>query len=543
MTDWSAEVELDKPGSVTETETIETVFDVQTQKRDGEAVTTGEVVLPRTRRLQQGILPGNKIKLLYQGVIRATGNVTSKNSDSDGLELTIGFKSEERALQSEIVNRAFYAIDPAKMVRRMINKRARDLDRRYITRGDNLSAQNTLDDLSNWQSNTDVLELGNIPNQSPHTFGQDFIFAGIRQTANRNITNKDNAFFVISYDGVSPTSVPNNTGGEDITASAPDGLQKLVARLAVNNAGGVFDVEIRLTDYYNTDVSPDTRDYRQYHWQPDIGKEATGFQEIELPIEEAQQESVLEKRKTGDSKIYKEIDGNLAIGIELLGELEDHRGIGIDYFYSIPYTEEEREPTIVPGNIQPANQPVTRRFDRNRFEAINNLATEIGYQLLKSEKSNEIDFIPRGDAKAGPSITYGAKGERGATVVDAEFNKDFSEIKNKVTVQGAGDVRVTLENGDSVKYYGIAPKQKPIVDKQIQSDKEARQRARGFLRKHAFNEEMFTFTLANQDFANVRSGQRIFVNWPPQNISGDFFVTQKKKDADGFIELSLTKKL
>jgi len=112
-----------------------------------------------------------------------------------------------------------------------------------------------------------------------------------------------------------------------------------------------------------------------------------------------------------------------------------------------------------------------------------------------------------------------------------------------VTVQGSGNIQVTVSADSSIEFYGVSSRQEPITDKGIQTDAEAEQRGRGYLAKNAWDDTALTFTIADTTYSQVRVGEVVPVTWNPptgDTVIGEFVVNATEQDENGYPTLKMS---
>lgn len=500
---------------------------------------------------------GDSVEIWENNEKRFSGYVMGKPSKagSRSVELEIECYDKRIELRNEQVKRPFYQRDTGEIIRRVVNYRADKLEETVLTRGDNMNTGSGTGDLRNWNGDFDVIELGRIPSQTLYERGNDFVFCGLRENIGRFVSeDKADPYFTATYSGISPSDLPN----DDPDVSAPAGFEKLETRFALHAQGDLFKMEVHLRDHYTPEynenspwydpVSGEMQTGRDYFWEIDLSQSSNGFSTHELRTEEAKPTSSLNDR--ADRQIWSRENGVLEYAIELQGSLPEPRALGIDYALVVPFRENSRRATdtsdgteLDPSGVQNTDRFITRRFDRDIFQLIDDLSTEDGY-FAYADSSDVLHYVPRGTNSSPKRINYDTQdGHSPTRVIDATFNRDFDTITNRVVVQGAEGIRVPVEDSDSIDYYGICPREQPIIDRGIQTESEARDRANGYLDSHAWDEVAFEFDIADKSYQRVRIGDRMIVDWPSENISGYYTVSKKETNRNGIVTLGLTKRL
>jgi hypothetical protein len=376
----------------------------------------------------------------------------------------------------------FYDKDDGEIIRAAVTEQAEGLGRVVVHEGD---------DLTGWTADTPYFELAGLETKQIHERGSDLLFLGIPQGATGS--------YEATFSNVPSYAIPGD--GQ---------VLRLLTRLLVNDPGNQITGEIELRDNAGN----------QYVWG--VEYRGTGFNEYELKAEEAE----------ADGEVGS--NGTLEYRFEVSGELTDNVGIVIDHASTFPYDTTSRGGSdISANNVENTGRRITRRFDKSALELIQDLQTENGYTSW-IDSNDDLHFEQAGGS--GPNLEI----VRGTTAVTkADFNTKYDTVKNKVTVQGAGDVQRTLRDPGSIAFYGVAPRSEPLVDEAIQTNAEAEDRGRGYLEENAWNDTVATFEIANTQFQRLGKGDAVYVKWPPQNLDGDFVVKQKSVDKSGIVTLDL----
>lgn len=433
---------------------------------------------------------GDKAVVKKNGTIDFKGYVIGKPTKEgpENVTLSIELGDKRTELKYELVKRVFYQMDTGSIIKQAVNKRTVPKSRVNVT---------TADSLSSWSFDTPESELGNISSQTLHEKGDDFIFLGWYEDS-----PAEQEIYHATFSSVPSSAIPGD--GQ---------VESLKTRFLVNNKGDEFDVEINLRDNAGN----------QYNWTPDIGSNFTTY---DLPAEEAVPEASIGSTVS--------TNGTLEFRFKISNQLPETRAAAIDYVTTAPFKLQSRNTPISTSEVKATGNVITRRFDTDIFTLIKELSVEDGY-ISYIDKNDVLHYEQSGNTVSSKSITEGT-----TPVVEAEFNRDYEDIQNKVTVQGAGNIRVTLKDSASVKFYGVSPREKPITDKNIQTRKEAVRRARGFLRKHAWADTAFSFRIMDTSYQNVRIGQEMDVSWPSEDIDGKYTVSSSETDYHGIVTLGFT---
>lgn len=476
--------------------TITQIFDVQ--YNGGKSRTLGEAtVVCGNNDNNRSIESGDEIVIKKNGVVDYSGYVTGKPTKAgvDNVEMEINANDKRMELKHQSVNRVFYQEDTGAIIRKAINQKLEpfsltsDEYGNYIHKGGSTN---------NWTTNIPKFSVADIVSVSLSNVGSNFLFVGWPSgSGSKSVYN-------LKYDNVPDDVIPG------------DGhLDTLFTRLAVNNKGDVFSLEIDLRDNYGNN----------YIWSPELPE--TGFEEYELKAENA----------IGTASIGSNLDenGSLEFRFSIDGNLPDSRAAAIDFASGIPYSTTDRETDIQPNEVDNTGNIVTRRIELSAFEMVKEFAIEDGY--FSYVDVDDVLHYEQPGQRRSLDIDY-----NNTKVVDAEFDRDYKNVTNKVTVQGAGDIRVTVEQTNSVEYYGVSSREEPIVDKTLQSEAEAVRRGEGYLAKNAWDDSAFTFVIANSEYRKLTLGDDIYINWPPEDIQGTFQVSNVENDKDGLVTVEITKR-
>lgn len=479
---------------------VEMVFEINYssgnagEMRDNPSLGEATVVCGNTIQ-NRTIESGDEITIYSNESIDFSGYVTSKpgKTNLQSPELEIEAKDKRSELKYQKVNRVFYQMDTADIIRSAIQYRAEPVSERDI-----FTAEGT----SNWSTDLTHFSMGNVGDQSLSNRGGDFLFLGWQ----KGMSGRYHATY------------------HDVPISAADdgNLEKFFTRMLVNNRGQQFKVEIELRDH----------DGNNYVWSLDSERSGTGndFTKYELRPENA----------TTDPSFRAPLseDGTLRYHFRIDGQLPEPRAAALDYASTIPFRRSPRDTDIDVSGVETRTgsdqRIITRRFDGSIRELMQDLETEEGY-ASRVTADDTLQYFPSGDTVSDLRIDYNT-----TNVVDAKFERDYERITNKVHVQGSGNVRVTVEDDASIQFYGISAREKPITDKSIQTRNEAVDRGRGYLEKNAWQEGAITFEIADSDYQRLQVGQKINVNWPPENIQGTFLINNLETDDNGIVTVELS---
>lgn len=436
----------------------------------------------------RAIASGDEAVVFKNGSEEFEGKVTkkpSKGSNNDFLELIVGDNRVELTLEE--VHRPFYQMDTGEIVKEAVNKSAETLSRRLVTTGDESGAS--------WDSDIPVFEHADFSNKRFREKGSDVIFCGWREGASGE--------FYARFTGVPSSAIPGD--GQ---------IMRLNTRVLANNSGDQIRGEVELVDNAGN----------SYVW--DLPRLTTEFETFELLAEDARTEAEIGSNASGT--------GVLEYRFSLNGDLSESRAVLIDYAETLPFGLDDRGTEIGTSGVQTTGRTVTRRWDASIMELLNELTTEDGFTSYV-DGNKELNFEPAGQTSATKSIDYNT-----TPVVDAEIDRDYDRIINKLTVQGSGGIQVTVRDKGSIQFYGISAREDQLVDKEIQTQREARERGESVLDDKAWHDTAMSFDVADASFSEVRVGQSIQITWPPEDIDGTYIVSSTEVQDSGIVTISAT---
>lgn len=474
--------------------TLTEIFDVNYDQGEVQSLGSATVICGNNSN-NRAISSGETITIEKNGEIDFTGYITGKptKAGANATEIEIQASDKRLELKERQVKRLFYEKDTGQIIRSMVNTSSTsfDLERevgRFIFQGDSESG---------WDTNIPRFSLGDIVTTTLQEKGSNFLFFGWPEGSGQKI-------YSATYN-----NVPSDT-------LVGDGqIDTFFTRFAINNNGGIFNAEVDLRDNYGNN----------YIWPLELKE--SGFREYELKAENATPNANLGEKITSN--------GTLQYRFKIDGNLPDSRGLAIDYASTIPFKTESRDTDLDTSGVNDSGNIITRRIDRPIFQAIMEFSLEDGF-ISYIDSGNVLHYEPAGQNE-GKSINFNE-----TLVVDAEFDRDYENITNKVTVKGDGDISVTVPAPDSIEFYGVSPREKPIVDESIQTEDEAIRRAEGFLKKNSWDSEAFSFVIGDTSYQTLSVGDEVFVNWPPENISGTFQVSNSSTDKYGLVTIDITRR-
>lgn len=478
--------------------TLNQVFDVQYDGGESEKLGEAKVVCGNNTN-NRGISSGEEIKIKKNGNIDFRGYVVGKPTKAGASKTEIEIKALDKRmeLKHQQVSRVFYNLDTGEIIRRIVKNKLKPFQidtevGRFIHKGESTS---------DWSTDIPRFSVGNIISLNLEKRGSDFLFLGWPEGSG------DRDYYSATFN-----AVPSDTTVGDRQ------IDTFFTRIAINNKGEVFDAEVDLRDGHGNN----------YIWPLELPD--TGFEKYELKAEDAQTTPTLGNKVNKVSS-----DSTLEYRFKISGTLAGSRGVALDYASTIPFAVESRNSDITTGGVKDSGNVVSRRVERSAFEAIKDFGVEDQY-ISYVDNNDVLHYEESGQKKSDLDI------DTSTNVVDAEFNRDYRNVTNKVTVEGDGDIRVTVEQKDSIKFYGVASRDEPIIDESIETEQEAKRRGEGFLSKNAWDDEAFKFVIGNTDYEALTLGEDVFVNWPDENILGTYQVSNTETDRHGYVSISLTKR-
>jgi len=403
------------------------------------------------------------------------------------IEFTV--KDGRYALSLFEAHRPFYRTDPGEIIRRAVTEQADIKSPVRVHNGDQAG---------NWSATTPESGLVGAQQRQLQEYGSDLFAVGLPSGAS--------GVFDAEYSPVPSAAIPGD--GQVV---------RLKTRIMANNQADVFEGEVDLRDNAGNN----------YIWQ--FERLDTNFREYEFSGQEAVTESYLDPGNEHTD------DGTLVYRFKAKGRMPENRAIAIDHADILPYEVSSRNASVSVGQVENVGDTINRRHDESVLELVTKYSSEYGFDSWVDE--NEVlHFEPAGGSGAPVSISQSS-----TPVVESEFDRDSSDIKNKVTVQGAGGVQVTARDASSVQFYGLSEREDQIVDEQIQSEREARNRAEGFLEDEGWSDQAITFSVADSQFTQVRVGQAITIDWPAEDVNAEVFTVSGVEQQDGgLVEVSVT---
>lgn len=405
------------------------------------------------------------------------GYVTGISSASEGVDIECIVTRLE--LKHTDLHQVFYNITSSKAVELSVTKQAQPLAKTQVHVGD---------DLTEWSSNAPVYQLYEGTRAGLYNWGTDLLALGARQGYTKTLT--------ATY--------------HDVTADAiEDGIFELLTRILVPNRGAAWDVEIELT----------TPSGETYVWAPDVGD--AGFEALVLAAEDA----------TPDDGQVSET-GTLQYRFEPRARLADNACIFIDNGHTKPFRRRDRPTGLSTSGVQSTDRKIRRRVDIPAGQFIDDLATEDQFEFWSEDGT--LFYQPSNEA---PDLSI----SESDPVADVSDRRNFEDIRNIVTVQGAGDIEVAVRDQASIAFYGPQPRSETIVKRDLQTEAEAQAHAEGYLDDHARDDGSVTFSMLDTSYRELEPEDQIQVTWPRTNIDGTVTVksvTDRTPLVDVTVEVS-----
>lgn len=454
----------------------EALIDIQNNSQTDD-LGSSTIVVGDTQFNRTEFNSGDKVLIERTGGDTWTGYLTGDpTSESDGT-IQIEAMDSRYELKNSNVSRPFFNVDDSTIIDEVVTTKVEERGSQDIHRGSSLA---------NWESDFDVFELGNLATKKLHDKGSDIIFGGIREGGSGT--------YAIRYTDVDPSAVPGRAQ-----------IYKLVTRFIANDVGDQMTVDIELV----------TNNGLSIMWT--VEPQGGSFQEYELSLEDAEPGQLTEPN-------------TLEYRFNISGNITDNTGVGIDFATTYTFTLNDRDTSLSTSGVRETGRKISRRFDESALEVVQNLEVEQNYQSWIDE-DEVLHFAPAGGQESDLQIIRGE-----TAVTEAEFDRDYDNIINEVKVQGDG-VQENVRDAESVRYYGVSSRDEPLVDESIKTREEARDRGNGYLQKHAWDEVVATFTIADTNYQSVSKGSSIFVDW--SDLQGYFVVGEKSVNQAGYVTLEL----
>lgn len=422
---------------------------------------------------------GDPVVIERAGGDEWTGYLTGNPTDESEGTIELKAMDSRYELKESNVSRPFFQVDSGEVVRQVITTVAKERGSVDVHRGSSLAG---------WESDLDVFELGNLASKRLHEKGDDVLFGGIREGGSGT--------YRIRFDDVPARAVPGRAQ-----------IYKLDTRLSINDNADQLSIEVELV----------TDEGLAMVWEVDPGSD--GFSVYELNLEDADPGEIEEP----DTLEYR---------FTISGDLADNTGIAVDYATTYTFDRQERDTPLSPGGVRDTGRTISRRFDESALEVVQDLETEENYHSW-IDADEVVYFEPSGSQQADLEILQGE-----TAVTGAEFDRDYTGIVNDVKIQGDG-IQENVKDAESIRFYGVASRDEPIVDEEIKTSEEAIDRGHGYLAKNAWDEVAATFDIADTSYQSVEKGASMFVEWPSADFIGEFVVTKKDVDSSGRVTLGL----
>lgn len=474
---------------------IETVTSVQI-----EDTTSGDSSIASIKLLSDDetrtLASSNSIIIYRDGTPIYKGNVYGKTKKGSGNANTLKAYGDLKLLTDyDAGGRVFFEQNSSDVVEKLLKEEVQDEEEEILYNG---AGTELATDLTN--NNGMYTGPANLLGYTTpfETGGQAYFIGFIRESDNGGIVQ----FPGLQYNG--------------------DELHELVVPILAHNSGGIFSFDIEFKD--EEDI---------YRWE-DI--RVTEYEKVSLKPDEA-----VDTDKTPDSKfILDDSSGSylLAIRVHLDGTLpDDGRAIAIDSIQAKPYSVSVRDPPIFETlDIGETNRTITRRFSESVSDAIRSIQEEETYNLyvdFDSQNNSVGRYRPIGADRSDVDAIY-----NDTDIVDIVLNTDYSDIYNRVVVDGKDDIRYAAIETTSQQIYQVVNTKK-INDPSITRLKTAAEKGKKFLQDNAFTDTILTVKLRENLFGNVKAGDTIKIEWPPLNINSRFIVKSVTETNRGFNKLQV----
>jgi hypothetical protein len=457
----------------------EGVVAVEESNSRGSEVGAATVRMQLTPTNRDTIASGDDVTIDRGGTTVFSGYVVGKEADPDDGRLAVRCHRSTTELLEERVNRAVYEQESAAAVREALTQRAEALGTTPIHVGS---------DTADWTSTAPVFQLYGGPVAGLYRSGTDMLVVAAR----RGRTDP----FAATYE-----AVPGD--------ALADGFFEIRTRVLASNPGDILDFAVELTDGNGT----------SYVWSPTL---PDGGDTLRLKAEEATPD---------DGRL--DAPNTLQYRFAPRSAVQQPVAVAIDDAYTLPYRLRDR-PTGLSTDVVPTGRTITRRVDQSAAAFVEEMALEDGVEWWV-DNTDTVHF-----GGGGRERPYSITKSGSTPVIEADFDRDFSDIVNEVTVQGRNGVEVTERDRASIDFYGITPRQEPIVDDDITREADARARAQGYLDDNAWSDLVATFVVGDESFSALTPGDRIRVEWPPADLSGRFYVDEVATDDYGRVTVAVS---
>lgn len=396
------------------------------------------------------------------------------------------------------------------------------------------------------RTNAEIIDKA-VQFERDRSVGDERIFDG---TAVDDVTTNADNVEPLTADGVSrsPTGDPDSlyvdfadgrSGPFDVTIDVPAAvpgrrLDTITIRSLFASAGGYFRGFFIFVDDGGI----------AYKWSTDItGGE--GFETTKYPVEDAAVSSNASDFEYSNDDDFGDFDtsydppaltpNTFRIAADTSGAIPETRAFAIDTVDALPFAVVERGLGVT-TDVRETEFVSTRRVNGSVLE----VAREFAEEDSRSVYVTEDDVLQYGTVEDAQAPFTIEEDDPDIAIIDASFDRDF-DVRNRVTIQGRGDLQVTFEDSGSIAYYNReVAKPEPIVDPSIRTREQAQRRARGFLRDEAWEDGSISFTSASPVFADARPGQILPIDWPSEDVSGQFIIYSTGRDESGYYNLSVS---
>lgn len=437
--------------------------------------------------------PGASLEIYKNGNLRWFGDVTGKPSVSSRRNLLLEIQAEtgEARLEHAKIRRPVIERTPGRMVESVVNNKS-----------DPTLRQTTLDDGSDpsvWETNANFVDVINSTS-APATQGGNSLYLDMPDGTDKDVTYMEK------------TDLPTE-------GTAGRRLERIRFRAIINNAGGVFTPSLVFVD----------DDGIQYRWSIPGNSSGGEFENYTFDVTEA-------TIKNPEDNTVPHDPGTLRFEFDIRSPpLGDNRAVALDFVQNQTFRLIDRSVDITPDITVPDSQKQTRRPSKSVLRFIQEVADEDAATTYVTPDGRLI-YKTRPSTPVGVTIDETTDND----IVEFEVNRDFG-VRNVVTVQGQDDLQATFSDTSSIQFYNNnAPKEKPISDPSLRTREQLESRALAFLRDNAWTDGAIVAKVLPERFRDVEVGDIMEINYPSEDINGQFRLSQKTRVSTGFLSLSFT---
>lgn len=456
------------------------ILEISYNSRTGSDSEVAKITIPETSTTESFSL-GDDAKLYENGniIFRGTYEGHKQSDDKGFIDLKIdGYK---QYLSNQRVNRLFIREDTGDIIKSAINKKSSHKDKRVVYQGNSTTNVST--------TNTEYFELLDADSSKYSKIGDNMVWQGWEKGT---------------------SSVTDTVTISNIT-DLKDGIDNLQIRI-IDNISIQANVKIKLYAYstefiFNLDNSENRGNI--YTFYPGKAEEINSSNR----------------------------NGEIDIEVEINGEIQEGRAIGIDYIALTPYILEDRNINIDTSGINTTGRTISRRFDSSLNDLIEQLEKEDNYDFTVNEK--KAVYRPSSkDKVTDMSIIKGS-----TDIVSVSENTDIQDVKNNVQIQAQKDKNINMKNPSSTEEYGNQERNETRVNTNIRTEQEAKSAAQGELKKTAFNKSTYTFSIMNDKYESLieEVGNRIEVQY--EDLNGFYKIINVNTSDERIVEVTIHEKI